>query len=107
LKAVEDFTKTAQPFCSVSFGICRCYNGFFKKGHKNIFIFRGKTVEFIDLKSQQKLIRKDIDSRIAAVLDHGQYILGPEIAELEQKLASFVGVKHCRLKGLGNFSNPK
>jgi len=52
-------------------------------------------VEFIDLKSQQKLIRKDIDSRIAAVLDHGQYILGPEIAELEQKLAQFVGVKHC------------
>jgi UDP-2-acetamido-2-deoxy-ribo-hexuluronate aminotransferase len=52
-------------------------------------------MEFIDLKSQQKRIRKDLDTRIAKVLDHGQYILGPEINELEQKLAQFVGVKHC------------
>lgn len=52
-------------------------------------------MEFIDLKSQQKRIRKDIDARMAKVLDHGQYILGPEIAELEEKLAKFVGVKHC------------
>jgi UDP-2-acetamido-2-deoxy-ribo-hexuluronate aminotransferase len=52
-------------------------------------------MEFIDLKSQQKRIRKDIDARMAKVLDHGQYILGPEIAELEDKLAKFVGVKHC------------
>ena len=52
-------------------------------------------MEFIDLKSQQKRIRKDLDTRIAKVLDHGQYILGPEINELEQRLAQFVGVKHC------------
>lgn len=52
-------------------------------------------MEFIDLKSQQNRIRKDIDSRMAKVLDHGQYILGPEIAELESKLAEYVGVKHC------------
>ena len=52
-------------------------------------------MEFIDLKSQQKRIRKDIEARMAKVLDHGQYILGPEIAELEDKLAKFVGVKHC------------
>jgi len=52
-------------------------------------------MEFIDLKSQQKVIRKDIEARINKVLDHGQYILGPEISELEDKLAKFVGVKHC------------
>ncbi len=54
-----------------------------------------ENMEFIDLKSQQKRIRKDIDARMAKVLDHGQYILGPEINELEEKLAKFVGVKHC------------
>ena len=52
-------------------------------------------MEFIDLKSQQKRIRKDIDARMAKVLDHGQYVLGPKIAELEYKLAKFAGVKHC------------
>ncbi len=52
-------------------------------------------MEFIDLKTQQERIRKDIDNRIARVLDHGQYIMGPEIAELEKVLASYVGVKHC------------
>ena len=54
-----------------------------------------ENMEFIDLKSQQKRIRADIDARMARVLDHGQYILGPEINELEEKLAKFVGVKHC------------
>lgn len=52
-------------------------------------------MEFIDLKTQQERIRKNIDYRIARVLDHGQYIMGPEIAELEKVLASYVGVKHC------------
>jgi UDP-2-acetamido-2-deoxy-ribo-hexuluronate aminotransferase len=52
-------------------------------------------MEFIDLKSQQKRIRNDLDLRISKVLDHGQYILGPEINELEEKLAKYVGVKHC------------
>jgi len=52
-------------------------------------------MEFIDLKKQQQRIRKIIDSKIAQVLDHGQYILGPEIKDLEDKLANFVGVKHC------------
>jgi UDP-2-acetamido-2-deoxy-ribo-hexuluronate aminotransferase len=52
-------------------------------------------MEFIDLKSQQKRIRDKIDRRIATVLDHGNYIMGPEIAELEQRLAEYVGVKHC------------
>lgn len=52
-------------------------------------------MQFIDLKSQQKLIRKQIDENIKKVLDHGQYILGPEVGELEERLADFVGVKHC------------
>lgn len=52
-------------------------------------------MQFIDLKAQQQRIRNNIDKRIAAVLDHGQYIMGPEVAELETKLAEYVGVKHC------------
>ncbi|MGB0993351.1 MAG: DegT/DnrJ/EryC1/StrS family aminotransferase, partial [Akkermansiaceae bacterium] len=52
-------------------------------------------MDFIDLKSQQALIRDDLDKRIAAVLDHGAYVMGPEVAELESKLADYVGVKHC------------
>jgi len=51
-------------------------------------------MQFIDLKTQQKRIRQDIESKILNVLDHGQYILGPEISELENKLASYVGIKH-------------
>lgn len=52
-------------------------------------------MQFIDLKTQQVAIRNEIDRRIANVLDHGQYILGPETAELEETLARYVGVKHC------------
>ncbi|MEH6814724.1 MAG: DegT/DnrJ/EryC1/StrS family aminotransferase [Motiliproteus sp.] len=52
-------------------------------------------MQFIDLQAQQLRIKASIDSNIQKVLAHGQYILGPEVAELEQRLASFVGVKHC------------
>ena len=52
-------------------------------------------IPFIDLKTQQQKIRQSIDERIAKVLDHGQYIMGPEVQELEEKLAAYVGVKHC------------
>ena len=51
-------------------------------------------MEFIDLKSQQKRIRETLDRRIAAVLDHGQYILGPEVVELEARLCDFLGCRH-------------
>lgn len=51
-------------------------------------------IEFIDLKSQQARIKDKIDAGIQRVLNHGQYILGPEVAELEEKLAQFVGAKH-------------
>ena len=59
-------------------------------------------MQFIDLKAQQqqrladgRSLREAVDARIAALLDHGQYILGPEVAELEQRLAAYVGVEHC------------
>lgn len=52
-------------------------------------------MQFIDLAMQQVLIRGDINSAIQRVLDHGQYILGPEVEELEERLADFVGVKYC------------
>lgn len=52
-------------------------------------------IEFIDLKAQQARIKDKIDAGIQRVLAHGQYILGPEVAELEEKLAAFVGAKHC------------
>ena len=52
-------------------------------------------MDFIDLKAQQKLIRKSLEERFRAVLDHGRYILGPEVSELEDRLARFVGVDHC------------
>ena len=52
-------------------------------------------MEFIDLKSQYRRLKTEIDAGIQRVLDHGQYILGPEVAELEVKLAAYTGAKHC------------
>ncbi|WP_447742124.1 DegT/DnrJ/EryC1/StrS family aminotransferase [Pseudomonas laurentiana] len=52
-------------------------------------------IEFIDLKKQQARIKDKLDAAIQKVMFHGQYILGPEVTELEEKLASFVGAKHC------------
>ena len=52
-------------------------------------------IEFIDLKSQQARIKDKIDAAIQRVMDHGQYILGPEVIELEERLAAFVGAKYC------------
>lgn len=50
---------------------------------------------FIDLKSQYAALKPSIDARIQRVLDHGQYIMGPEVGELEAQLAAHVGVQHC------------
>jgi len=52
-------------------------------------------IPFVDLKTQQDKIRDHLNRRIATVLDHGQYIMGPEIQELEECLADYVNVKHC------------
>jgi UDP-2-acetamido-2-deoxy-ribo-hexuluronate aminotransferase len=50
-------------------------------------------IQFIDLKSQYALLKNKIDQRIQTVLDHGQYIMGPEVAELENELAKYTGSK--------------
>jgi UDP-2-acetamido-2-deoxy-ribo-hexuluronate aminotransferase len=52
-------------------------------------------MEFIDLKTQYETYKEEIDRRMRDVVDHGQYIMGPEIDELEAILAEYVGVKHC------------
>lgn len=52
-------------------------------------------MEFIDLKEQYRRHQASIDARIRRVLDHGRFIMGPEIEELEGALAQYVGVDHC------------
>ena len=52
-------------------------------------------MRFVDLKTQYERLHGPINKRIQAVLGHGQYILGPEVAELESALAEYVGMKHC------------
>src|SRR5262245_29419038 len=52
-------------------------------------------MDFIDLKSQYRRIAPQVNERIQAVLNHGLFILGAEHAELEARLAKYVGVKHC------------
>lgn len=52
-------------------------------------------MQFIDLKAQYRRVEVDVNQRIQTVLNHGQYILGPEVVELERQLAEFVGVKHA------------
>ncbi len=52
-------------------------------------------MQFVDLAAQQKRIRKKLEANIHQVLDHGQYIMGPEVARLEEELAEFCDVKHA------------
>ncbi|NLI81552.1 MAG: DegT/DnrJ/EryC1/StrS family aminotransferase [Deltaproteobacteria bacterium] len=52
-------------------------------------------MRFVDLSSQQRRIGKDLKSRLRAVLDHGQYIMGPEVAQLEERLAEYTGAPHA------------
>jgi UDP-2-acetamido-2-deoxy-ribo-hexuluronate aminotransferase len=52
-------------------------------------------MQFTDLKAQYAALKTSIDARIQRVLDHGQYILGPEVKELEERLAAFTGARHC------------
>jgi UDP-2-acetamido-2-deoxy-ribo-hexuluronate aminotransferase len=52
-------------------------------------------MQFTDLKSQYAALKTSIDARIQRVLDHGQYIMGPEVAEMEAALARLTGAKHC------------
>src|SRR5262245_28339139 len=52
-------------------------------------------IDFVDLRVQYAALRESIDARIQKVLDHCQFILGPEVAELEQQLAAYSGARHC------------
>lgn len=52
-------------------------------------------MQFIDLAAQQARIKDKIDAAIQKVLAHGQYILGPEVSELEERLADYTGAKYC------------
>jgi len=53
------------------------------------------TIPFIDLKTQYQALKSQIQARINQVLEHGQYIMGPEVQELEEKLAAYTGARHC------------
>jgi UDP-2-acetamido-2-deoxy-ribo-hexuluronate aminotransferase len=53
------------------------------------------SIPFIDLKTQYEALKPRIQERIDRVLEHGQYIMGPEVRELEEKLAAYTGAKHC------------
>lgn len=53
------------------------------------------SIPFIDLKTQYATLKPQIQARIHAVLEHGQYIMGPEVIELEEKLAAYTGAVHC------------
>lgn len=52
-------------------------------------------IPFVDLKTQYRALETQIQQRMNRVLEHGQYIMGPEVRELEERLADYVGVKHC------------
>ena len=54
-----------------------------------------RPLEFTDLKSQYAALRDSINERIQKVLDHGQYIMGPEVKEMEHQLAAWTGARHC------------
>jgi dTDP-4-amino-4,6-dideoxygalactose transaminase len=54
-----------------------------------------RPIQLFDVMAQQKLIRPELDRRIAALLDSGRFIMGPEVAELEAGLAAFAGAAHC------------
>jgi UDP-2-acetamido-2-deoxy-ribo-hexuluronate aminotransferase len=52
-------------------------------------------MEFVDLKAQYAAYQSEIDARIRGVMEHGRFIMGPEVIELEAVLADYVGVRHC------------
>lgn len=59
------------------------------------FLASCASMQFIDLKKQYQALREPINARIQKVLDHGQYIMGPEVKELENALAAYTGARHC------------
>ncbi len=61
-------------------------------------------MQFIDLKTQYEKLKDSIDGRMQQVLEHGRFIMGPEIAEVERELASYVDCKHCLTVSSGTHS---
>jgi UDP-2-acetamido-2-deoxy-ribo-hexuluronate aminotransferase len=59
-------------------------------------------MEFIDLQAHYQASRELIQRRVQAVLDHGQYVMGPEVGELEARLAAYAGARHCITVASGN-----
>ena len=59
------------------------------------------SIPFANLEAQYRFLQSDIQARITSVLEHGQYIMGPEVLELEDRLAEYVGVEHCITVGSG------
>ena len=54
-----------------------------------------KQIPMLDLRLEYEYMKKDIDAAISRCLDHQKWILGPEVGELERKIAEYIGVKHC------------
>ncbi len=85
----------------VNAGFAGAKNGPFPRQNQTTLFCRSDisvaiiTMQFIDLAAQQARIKDKIDANIQKVLAHGQYILGPEVTELEEKMAAFTGAKHC------------
>ena len=52
-------------------------------------------ISFVDMAAQQAAIKSELDKRLANVLASGKFILGPEVKELEEKLANYIGAKYC------------
>ena len=51
-------------------------------------------IQFLDLQKQQERIKSSVEKRLSSILNHGAYIMGPEVFELEEKLADYCNVKH-------------
>ena len=54
-----------------------------------------KQIPMLDLRLEYEYMKEDIDSAIKKCLEHQKWILGPEVKELEDKIAEYIGVKHC------------
>ena len=61
-------------------------------------------MQFVDISQLYQSYQSDIDARMRQVLEHGQFIMGPEVQEIEQVLADYVGVGHCITTGSGTVS---
>jgi UDP-2-acetamido-2-deoxy-ribo-hexuluronate aminotransferase len=54
-----------------------------------------RSIPFVDLQAQRARLGRRVEERIERVLAHGAFVMGPEVIELEERLATFVGARHC------------